>query len=203
VPAAISSRAVESALADADIRPNMRTLGFRTHVLLVLAGTVGIIASLGRPWYGRPPAPLGDNSERFDVHGPLRGVVDAAGRWVSEAGGTTGWDALGTSGQVFAGLSLLAAVCALGCMVPALQALVGEPLRYVSFAVFGIAVWRVVDTPGPNEALELRLGALIAIVSATMLWVCAQGVASAPSRRRVVPPRYTPPPPPPVYYEAR
>jgi hypothetical protein len=177
----------------------MRTLGFRTHILLVLAGAVGIIASLGRPWYAKPPAPLADNSEHFDVHGPLRGVVDAADRWISEAGGITGWDALGTSGQVLAALSLLAALCAVGCIVPALQGLVHEPLRYISFAVFALAVWRVIDTPGPNDALELRLGALIALVSATMVWVSAQGVASAPSRRRVAPPRYTPPPPPPAY----
>jgi hypothetical protein len=177
----------------------MRTLGFRTHILLVLAGAIGIVASLGRPWYAKPPAPLSDNSERFDVHGPLRGVVDAADRWISEAGGITGWDSLGTSGQVLAALSLLAALCAVGCIVPALQGLVGEPLRYVSFAVFALAVWRIVDTPGPNDALELRLGALIALASATMLWVSAQGVASAPSRRRVAPPRYTPPPPPPAY----
>jgi hypothetical protein len=179
----------------------MRTLGFRTHVLLVVAGAIGVLASLGRPWFGPAPPPLPDNSTTFDVHGPLYGLLDAMGRWVSEPAGKTGWETLGTSGQVLAGVSLLAAVCAVGCFVPALQGLVAEPLRYVSFAAFGLTVWRVIDSPGPNEALELRLGALIALGSATMLWVSAQGVASAPSRRRVAPPRYTPPPPP--VYEAR
>ena len=30
----------------------MRTLGFRTHVLLAIAGAIGVLYSLGRPWYG-------------------------------------------------------------------------------------------------------------------------------------------------------
>jgi hypothetical protein len=179
----------------------MRTLGFRTHILLVLAGTVGVLASLGRPWYGTPPAPLGDNSERFDVHGPLRGLLGGMRRWVTDPNGITGWDALGNVGHVLAGVSLVAALCAVGCMVPAIQGMVSQLLRYVSFAAFGIALWRAVDTPGPNDALELRLGAIIAVISATMLWVSAQGVASAPMRRRVPPPRYMPPPPP--VYEPR
>jgi hypothetical protein len=181
----------------------MRTIGFRTHILLVLAGAIGVMASLGRPWYGAPPAPLGDNSERFDVHGPLRDLLGAMRRWVGDPSGITGWDALGLSGQVLAGVSLAAAVCAVGCLVPAVQGIVNGPLRYISFAAFGIALWRVVDSPGPNAALELRLGALIGLVSATMVWVSAQGVASAPARRRIPPPTYTPPPPPPLYYETR
>jgi hypothetical protein len=178
----------------------MRTLGFRTHILLVLAGAVGVVASLGRPWYAKAAPPLGDNSDFFDVHGPLHQVLDSMGRWV-DPGGTTGWNALGTSGQLLAAASVIAALCAAGCMIPAVQGAVAEPLRYISFAAFAIAAWRVVDSPGPNPELEIRLGALIALVSATMVWVSAQGVASAPLRRRVTPPRYTPPPPP--VYEGR
>ena len=179
----------------------MRTLGFRTHVLLVVVGALGIVAALGRPWYAKAPPPPPDNADLFDVHGPLRAVLDAMGRWVGDSAGTTGWDALGGSGQLLAAASLLAALCAVGCLVAPVQAVVAGPLRYVSFAAFGVAVWRVVDSPGPNDVLELRLGALVALVCSTMLWVSAQGVASAPRRGRVVPPRYTPPPPP--VYEAR
>src|SRR3954454_24247553 len=62
---------------------HMRTLGFRTHVLLVLAGAVGVLASLDRPWYGPAPKPLPDNGDSFDVHGPLYGLIDAIQRWVS------------------------------------------------------------------------------------------------------------------------
>jgi hypothetical protein len=167
----------------------MRTLGFRTHVLLVLAGAIGVVASLGRPWYGRPPAHPADESA-------LYGLFDTVQRWVRDPGGTTGWEALGTSGQVLAALSLGAAACAMACLLPGVQAVVREPLRYGSFAAFGVAVWRLVDSPGPNAELELRLGAFIGLVSATMVWVSAQGVANAPLRRRAAPPRYTPPPPP-------
>jgi|1185.fasta_scaffold185927_2 hypothetical protein len=165
----------------------MRTLGFRTHILLVLAGAAGVVASLGRPWYGPAPAPLPDNTDDFDVHGPLQELLDAMRRWVTEAGGTTGWHALGASGAVIAGLSVAAALCALGCLLPPVQTLVNVPLRYLSFAAFGVTLWRVLDSPGPNSELELRLGALVALVGATMVWVSAQSVASAPMRRRPAP----------------
>ncbi len=74
-----------------------------------------------------------------------------------------------------------------------------EPLRYASLALAAVVVWRLVDPPGPNQAWELRSGALIALAAALVLTVCAQGVASAPSRRRVVTTRYVAPPPPPAY----
>jgi hypothetical protein len=173
----------------------MRTLGFRTHILLVLAGAIGAVASLGRPWYAKPPAHLRDESA-------LYGLFDTIQRWARDPSGTTGWDALGVSGQVLAALCLGAAVCAAACLLPGVQAMVRQPLRYGSFAAFGVAVWRLVDSPGPNTELELRLGAFIGLVSATMLWVSAQGVANAPLRRRATPPRYMPPPPP-VYEPGR
>jgi hypothetical protein len=181
----------------------MRTLGFRTHVLLVLAGAFGVLSSLSRPWYGPPPAPLPDNTQQFDVHGPAQGLLDELQRWITAPDGTTGWDALGPSGAVLAGLAVVSALCAIGCVLPAVQGLVSSLLRYVSFATFGVALWRVLDAPGPNGTHELRIGALVALVSATVVWVSAQGVASAPMRRRVTPPRYTPPPPPAYEYDAR
>jgi hypothetical protein len=165
----------------------MRTLGFRTHILLVIAGAVGVVASLGRPWYGRAPAPLPDNTTRFEVHGPLQGFLDAMVRWVTASDGTSGWDALGTSGQVIAGLALGAAVCSFACLLAPLQAIVSVPLRYLSFATFLVTLWRVVDSPGPNAELELRLGALVGLIGAAMVWISAQGVANAPLRKRVAP----------------
>ena len=173
----------------------MSTLGFRTHVLLVFAGAAGVLASLSRPWYAKPPA---DSAGDEYGTGPLYGLSDALQRWVSDPGGITGRDALGHWATALAVLSGLAALCAILSLV-GVQGLVREPLRYGSFAIAVIAVWHLVDSPGPNAALELRLGAFVGVASAVMLWVSAQGVASAPSRRRSEPVRYTPPPAPPLY----
>jgi hypothetical protein len=177
----------------------MRTLGFRTHVLLVLAGAVGVVASLGRPWYGGQPVPAADDSSAFDVHGPLRAALDALQRWGGDPGGTTGWESLGPWAAGLAAVGVAAAACGLGSLAPALQVAVREPLRYLSFAAVAIVAWRLFDPPGPNAALEPRLGALVGAVSALMLWVCAQGVANAPAQRRVERTSYSPPPPPPRY----
>ena len=50
----------------------MRTLGFRTHVLLAIAGAIGVMYSLSRPWYAAaPPPPKEDDAGIGDIHGPL------------------------------------------------------------------------------------------------------------------------------------
>jgi hypothetical protein len=176
----------------------MRTLGFRTHILLVIAGAVGVLGALGRPWYDTPPAPV-ERTGDFVGSGPLYGLADTLERWLTASGGVTGWHALGTWGTVLAALSLCSVAGALACLTPALQGLAREPLRYLSFAAFAVAVWKLVDQPGANAALELRVGAFAGVAAAGMLWICAQGVAGAPSRRRVEPSRYTPPPAPTIY----
>jgi hypothetical protein len=177
----------------------MRTIGLRTHVMFVVAGAIGVLAALGRPWYAAAPPPPPDNSSAFEVHGPLHATLAAMRRWLTDGAGVTGWDALGTSGEVLATACGIAALCAVLCFVPGLQRAVSEPMRYVSFVVVGVATWRLVDSPGPNDLLELRLGALVGFACSVMIWVSAQGVANAPSRQRVAPPRYTPPPPPPAF----
>ena len=172
----------------------MRTLGFRTHVLLVVAGAVGVLGSLSRPWYAKPPAPT---DAEFGT-GPLYGLSDALQRWTTDPGGTTGWNALGHWATALAALSALAALGAV-LSLAGMQGIVREPLRYGSFAVAVIAAWHLFDSPGPNDALELRLGAFVGVASAVMLWVSAQGVANAPIRRRAEPVHYTPPPAPPAF----
>jgi len=180
----------------------MRTLGFRTHVALVVAAALVLLAALSRPWVGAAPAPLGANEELFDLHGPLRGTLQAAERWVSEPGGTSGWDGLGTWATVLAAVAVVSALTALGCWVPALQRISSQLLRYASFGALAVVAWQVVDIAGADDTRELRSGALIAIVAAVTVFVSAQGVANAPMRkRRVAPPSYSPPPPPPPLYE--
>ena len=57
----------------------MRTLGFRTHVLLALAAAVGVVAALARPWYAPAiPAPAAD------LDGPLYTLTDTIDRWLGE-----------------------------------------------------------------------------------------------------------------------
>ena len=182
----------------------MRTQGFRTHVLLVLAGVVAVLGSLQRPWYGQAPPPAPEQAAHIgDVNGPLEGFFQGIRRWVSDPSGVTGWDALGTVGQVIAALAVVAALAALGCMAGEIQRFVSEPLRYAAVAVLALVAWKLVDPPGANTAWELRHGALIGAGGAIVLAVCAQSVASAPRRKRVVTPRYVAPPPPPAYEPPR
>jgi hypothetical protein len=163
----------------------MRTLGFRTHVLFALAAAVGVIATLERPWYApAPPPPPEDLKSIGDLHGPVDSLTQAFSRWIGDPTGTNGWDGLGPWGQVLAAAAAIAAIGALGCLVPALQGAAREALRYGGLATFAVAAWRVTDTPGPNDALELRYGAFVALAAALIVFTSGSAVAGAPQQRR-------------------
>jgi hypothetical protein len=163
----------------------MRTLGFRTHALLAVAAAVGVISALGQPWYAQTPAaaPVDPNAIG-DLHGPVESLSAGIGRWITETSGMRGWDALGVWGGVLAGMAALTALGALGCLVPAIQGVAREALRYGGLATFGIALWKLIDTPGPNAAMEPRFGAFVATAAALVAVTSGGAVAAAPLQRR-------------------
>jgi hypothetical protein len=196
-----SRAGLQSDFVAADTFATMRTLGFRTHALLALAAAVGVIAALGRPWYADTPKPLEDDLETIGkLHGPVNGLTAGIERWFTETAGTVGWDALGSVGIAIAAMAGLTAVGALACLVPPLQGVAREALRYGALACCGLVVWRLIDTPGPNAALEPRYGAFVAAAAALIALTSASAVASAPLRARrrpqatyvapAAPPRY-------------
>jgi hypothetical protein len=163
----------------------MRTLGFRTHALLAVAAAVGVIAALAEPWYGPAPRLVAENGTSVgSLNGPVDGLAAGMSRWITETQGATGWDALGTWGSVLAVCALLTGAGALGCLVPALQGVAREALRYASLVTFGVAVWKLIDSPGPNAVMEPRFGAFVAVGAALIAVTSGSAVAAAPLKRR-------------------
>ena len=180
----------------------MRTLGFRTHVLLALAAAAGLVLTLSRPWYAAAPPKSPDKvADIGDINGPLTGFGDGLKRWLTDAEGTSGWHALDHWGMGIVAMAGVAAVGALLLLLPAVQQLGRDLLRYGSLAALGIVVWKLLDPPGSNEALELRNGALAAAGFALVLVVCGGAAASAPLRKRVPQRKFVPPPPPPPAWQ--
>ncbi len=74
----------------------MRTLGFRTHVLLAIAGAIGVVYSLSRPWYARRLAAPDARTSRASATSTARSTPFSDGvralRW--RADGVSGWQAL-------------------------------------------------------------------------------------------------------------
>jgi hypothetical protein len=160
----------------------MRTLGFRTQALLAVAAAIGVIASLGRAWYAPSPASAAPEQEKL---GELQvGFFASVERALVGVDGRTGWETLGAWGTGIAALAGLAALGALVALVPQLQAAGRELLRAASVLLAGVVVWRLLDRPDQHLALELRQGAVLAMVCAVGLMSFAAAVAAAPLRRR-------------------
>jgi hypothetical protein len=170
----------------------------------VLAGALGVLSSLGRPWYGSPPPGTPSAGTGVgELAGPLASVGAEVHRWASASGGLTGWAALGGCGTLLGVLAVATALGALACTAPAMQGAGRELVRYAALATCAIAAWRLLDPPAAAHAMELRQGAFAAAGSALVLAASALGVASAPLRRPVERPRYVAVPPPAPYEGGR
>lgn len=168
----------------------MRTFGFRSNVLIAIAAAFGVIAALGKPWYG-PSLPASD-ARMEDLFGGI-------GRAVGEPGGTAGWTALHTTDQVIAGLAVVTVVLLVLTLAPALTHQLQPLARWCALATVGVVLLALVDGPGTTAMAEPRHGVLLALAASLVLLASTWTVAAAPSRRRVAPKTYTPPPPAPVY----
>ena len=181
----------------------MRTLGLRTHALLAVAAAAGVIAALARPWYAAAPPAETAAGGVGSMQGPVDSLAAGMERWISQTEGTTGWDALGVWGTVIAALAAVVGLGALGCLVPALQGVARELVRYGAFACAAVVVWKLIDTPGPNAELELRFGAFVGAAAALIAFSSGSAVAATPLRhRRTTPAGYSPAPAPPRYEAA-
>src|SRR5215212_9250624 len=107
----------------------MRTLGFRTHVLMALAAAAGLVHSLGLPWYAAAPPPVKEEPGIGELDGPLNAFFEGLKRWVTDPGGSTGWDTLAHWGTGIGAMAAVAAIGGLCCLLPALQPVGRDLLR--------------------------------------------------------------------------
>jgi hypothetical protein len=152
------------------ISGEMRTLGFRTHVLLAMVAAAGVVASLKLPWYG----PHGGAAAALGMDGPIERTLAEVGRAVSATAGTSGWTALGTWATPLAVLAALAALTSALCLAPSAYGTAREGARLGGLAVAALVAWKLLDHPG-----ELRHGALVAAGSALVLVASSFSVAGA------------------------
>jgi hypothetical protein len=165
----------------------MRTIGFRSNILFAIAAAIGVIASLGQPWYGRAAEP---------TDARIEDLFSGIGRAFTESGGTTGWDALETTDTLIAGLAAGTVVLVMLALLPSIQRHVQGLARWTALATFGVVLVKLIDEPGANSLNEPRHGVLIALAASAALVGSTFTVASAPSRRRTPVKTYTPPPAP-------
>ena len=162
----------------------MRTIGFRSNILFAIAAAFGVIAALGRPWYG-PEAPVTDAR--------MEDLFAGIGRAFTEPEGTIGWAALQTTDALLAGLAVGSAVLLALALVPSIQRHMQPLARWCALATVGVVLYALLEQPPSAAMAETRHGAFIELASALVLLASAWSVASGPARRRTAPRSYNPP----------
>ena len=165
----------------------MGTIGFRSNIFFAIAAAIGVIAALGRPWYGPSATPT--NARMEDLFAGI-------GRAFTEHGGTTGWDALQSADTLIAGLAAGTVFLLLLTLIVPLQAHVQMLARWSGLATFGVIAVKLIDEPAANSMSEPRHGLFIALAAAGVLVASSMTVAAAPKRHRTPAKTYTPPPAP-------
>jgi hypothetical protein len=162
----------------------MRTIGYRSNVLFILAAAFGLLAALGRPWYAPAPVALAEESNIGDVHGPVEGFFLRLTREVSTSGGTKGWDAFTSTDMILGTLVMIAVLSALGSLAPAIEQPCREFLRLATLGMLGIVVVKLVNTPDAMGLVERRQGVWIALGVTGIMASSATTLYAAPLTRR-------------------
>src|SRR3954451_13747370 len=162
----------------------MRTIGFRSNILFIIAAGVGLLASLGRPWYAKAPVLTPEEVRIGDVQGPVEAFFSRLAREFSTASGTTGWDAFTSTDVILTALVIIAIVSALGSLVAGIEQSCREVLRLVTLAMLGIVVVKLANTPDGAGLVERRQGAWIGLGVTGIMASSAATLYSAPLTRR-------------------
>jgi hypothetical protein len=164
--------------------PAMRTIGFRSNVLFIIASAFGLLAALGRPWYAPSPVPTAEEASIGDVQGPVENFFLRLGREVGSDNGTTGWHAFTSTDMILAALAVIAVVAAIGALTPGIEQPAREVLRIATLAMLGIVVVKLVNTPDAAGLVERRQGAWIALGVTGIMASSASTLYNAPLARR-------------------
>jgi hypothetical protein len=162
----------------------MRTIGFRSNVLFVIAAAAGLLAALGRPWYARSPVQTAEEARIGDVQGPVEQFFSRLAREFTSEDGTTGWAAFHSTDTILAVLVAIAVVTALGTLIVGVEQPCREVLRIVTLATLGIVVVKLANTPDSVGLIERRQGAWIALGVTGIMASAASSLYNAPLRRK-------------------
>ncbi len=162
----------------------MRTIGFRSNVLFIIAAAAGLLAALGRPWYARSPVRTAEEARIGDVQGPVEQFFSRLAREFTSEDGTTGWAAFHTTDTILAVLVAIAVVTALGTLIAGIEQPCREVLRLVTLAMLGIVVVKLANTPDSVGLIERRQGAWIALGVTGIMASSATTICNAPLRRK-------------------
>jgi hypothetical protein len=162
----------------------MRTIGFRSNVLFIIAAAVGLIAALGRPWYAHTPALTPEEARIGDVQGPVEQFFSRLAREFTTENGTTGWVAFHSTDTILVALVVIAIVTALGSMISGIEQPCREVLRLVTLAMLGIVVVKLANTPDGIGLVERRQGAWIALGVTGIMASSASTLYNAPLLRK-------------------
>ena|SRR5215207_452835 len=162
----------------------MRTIGFRSNVLFILAAAFGLIAALGRAWYAPSPVQTPEEVRIADVNGPVEDFFSRLAREFTTASGTTGWDAFTSTDTILSALVAVTVISAIGALIPAIEQPAREVLRLSTLGMLGIVVVKLVNVPDAVGLVERRQGAWIALGVVGIMASSANTIYTAPLTRR-------------------
>ena len=140
----------------------MRTIGSRSNVLFILAAAAGLSPLSGGLVRADAGADRGGGPDRRR-HGPVEEFFSRLAREFTTASGTTGWHAFTSTDTILCVLVGVAVLSALATLIPAIEQPSREVLRLATFAMLGIVVVKLVNTPDAAGLVERRQGAWIAL----------------------------------------
>jgi hypothetical protein len=169
------------------VTSSMRTLSTGPKLLAYVVAALGVMAALGRPWFGPSPQAHAPEAGLPTLEGPVNAFFGGIWRHLSEPAGTSAFEQFATADIAVLVLVALGIVGAGMALLPGAETAGRWLMRAAALAVLCVIVAKVVHLAGTNELVEARRGAVAGSLCAALMLFSALSVSRQKLRRE--PPR--------------
>ena len=161
----------------------MRTLSTSSKLLAFAAAALGVIASLGLPWFAASPAAEAKQAGLTRINEPTEKFFGGIERWLTASDGVSAHERFASADIA---LMVLAALAVLGAALAAVKGgeLAGRRImQLAALAILGLVAVKLVQLAATDDLVEARHGAVLAVACAAVMTLTAAHVAQQKLRR--------------------
>lgn len=165
----------------------MRTLSTTSKLLAFAAAALGVVASLGLPWFAASPAAEVKQKGLTRINEPTEKFFGGVERWLTASDGVSAHERFATADIV---LMALAAIAVLGAGLAVVKGgeLVGRwIMQAAAVAILGLVAVKLVQIAATDDLVEARHGAVLAVGCGGVMLLTAAHVAQQKLKRKPPP----------------
>jgi hypothetical protein len=163
----------------------MRALSTPAKLLAYVAAALGVVATLGLPWFAASPvAAKGRDGGVATLEEPSERFFGGLWRNLSADDGVSAYDRFAGADTAIIALAVVAVIAAALAAIPGAELVGRRLMQLAALALLGVVGVKLGQVAAADDLVEGRHGAVIALLCAAAMLMTASSVARQRLRRR-------------------